>query len=123
RSTDAAEAAVGGIVSGGGPDVLVHAEQVGRIVFLLERGEAIVVVAIGRLYAGVAFVVHHEVDVAAARIEAMQRLPIGFGPARHRPSLLRVRIDPGDDHRPGGIPGAPRRFFLADAVDGAVDWI
>jgi hypothetical protein len=37
--------------SRGRPDVLVDVEQVGRIVFLLERSKATVVVAVGRLNA------------------------------------------------------------------------
>src|SRR5260370_9474613 len=78
--------------SGGRPDVLVHPEKVGRVVFLLQRTQALVVVAIGRLEPCVALIVHHEIRVGTAEIEGMHRLPICLGPARYRSRFLRVRI-------------------------------
>src|SRR5690606_35750934 len=105
------------------PDVLIHPEQVGRIVFLLEHGKASVVFAIGRPHTRLALVVHHEIGISSAGVEAMQRLPIVSGPACYRCGLLRVRIDSGNDHRPCRISGAPRRFMLADAMNGAIDGI
>src|SRR6266446_1808705 len=47
--------------SGGRPDVLVYPEEVGRVVFLLQRSQALVVVAIGRLESCIALIVHHEI--------------------------------------------------------------
>jgi hypothetical protein len=54
--------------SGQRADVLVHPEQVARIVFLLQLAETFVIVAVGRLDACLAFVVHHEVRVFAATV-------------------------------------------------------
>ena len=68
------------------PDVLVDAEQIGRIVFLLQRGEALVVVAEGRLDARLAFVVHHEVGIGAGEIERMDRRPIVLWPISSAPA-------------------------------------
>src|SRR5215469_10356399 len=106
-----------------GPDVLIDPEKVGRVILFLERTEARVIVTVGRLEAPLALVAHHEVHVAAARTVGMHRLPIRFAPTAHRIRLLRVRIDPSDNHRPHGIPGIPGRFILRDATYGAVDWV
>src|SRR5258707_892049 len=53
----------GGWSGGGRPDVLVHAEEVLRVVLCLDGRETGVVFAVARLHAALRFVVHHEVDV------------------------------------------------------------
>src|SRR6187402_383598 len=70
-------------------DVLVHPEEIGRIVRLLRGSEAGVVVAIRRSKPGVALIIHHEIRVRPAQIEGMHRLPVGLGPLRHVALLLR----------------------------------
>ncbi len=47
-------------------DILIYAEKVCRVIFLLQLREALVIIPVTRLHACLAFVVHHEVDIAAA---------------------------------------------------------
>ena len=67
------------------------------------RREPRVVVAVGRLDAAVGLVVHHEVDVGALEVERVHGLPVRAPPVLQRVGLLRVGVDPGDDHRPGRV--------------------
>ena len=102
---------------------MVHPEQVARVVLLLQRGEALVIVAVGRLEACLAFVVHHEVRVGAAEIERVNRLPIVLCPFLQGRRLARIGVDPGDHHRPGGIAAVPCCFVFRLAMDRAIDRI
>ncbi len=54
--------------------ILIHAEDVLRIVFRLQRGKALVIGAVRRSYPIRSFV-HHEVDVGAAGGERVQGFP------------------------------------------------
>ena len=81
-----------------------------------------VVVAVARFDAAGPFV-HHEVDVRAAEVERMDRLPIRLGPTFQGVGASGFGIDRGDDHRPGGITRVPGRGVRGDASDRAVDRI
>ena len=85
----------GSPASGRWADVLVHMEQVRRIIFLLQAREPVVVAAIGGLDPRLALVVHHEVRIGAGQIERMDRRPIVLRPLLERRRLGRIRIDPG----------------------------
>src|ERR1700719_3023344 len=67
-------------------DVGVETEQVRRIVASLERGEPRVVVAIGRVHAGLAIIGAGEVDVVAPCV----RLELRPGAAHPRGARLRA---------------------------------
>ena len=71
-----------------------------------------VVLAVGRLDAALGLVVHHEVDVRPFEVERVNRLPVGAPPRLQGVGLLRVGVDPGDDHRPGRVARAPRGRVL-----------
>ena len=59
-----------------GPDVLVDAEKVRRIVFAFQGDQPVVIVAIGGLQPAVVLIVHHEVHIAAAIGIGMHGFPI-----------------------------------------------
>ena len=108
------------------PDILIHAEQVGRVKFLFQRHEPPEIAAVGGPDARGALVGHHEVHVAASGIEAMDGLPVVFWPHREMTgaSLSGIGIDPRDDHRPGRIAGSSMRWRPSrDLVHRAVDRI
>jgi hypothetical protein len=104
-------------------DVLVHAEEVSRIVLRLHGRETFVVVAVGRLNAPLGLVVHHEVDVSPFEVERVNSLPILASPCLQGIGLLRVGADPGDDHGPGRLACVPCRCVLRNATDGSVDGV
>src|SRR5260221_14680922 len=78
-------------------DVVIHAEEVARVVLLLHPRELLVVAAIGRAHALVPLVGHHEVDVRAAGRVGVQRHPVVPGPVTQAAGVDRIRID-ADDH-------------------------
>src|SRR3954453_19074114 len=70
--------------SDGWIDVLVHAEQIIRVVLLLYRDQPIVVCAVARFDTGLALIVRHEVHVSAAEIVGVYAFPVGLRPALQR---------------------------------------
>src|SRR6266849_3172080 len=100
------------------PDVLVHAEKVGRVIFLLERDQAIIVRTIGGLGAFRTFVTEI-VYVDGAGRERAHRAPKTVGPFERRLRLRRllpVRIHPKIET---AFPDRERGFARADPTDGA----
>src|SRR6185437_2269359 len=100
-----------------GLDVLVHSEQVGGVVFFLQRCKPVVVLAVSSLDPRLPLVVHHEVRVGARQIERMDGFPIGLRPLLQR---RRVGIDP-DPSFMLRSPGAQiqRQFFGPTTQAGA----
>ena len=47
-------------------NILVHAEEIVRIVFLLNRGKPLIIVAVGFFHAVFAFIAHQKIYVRAA---------------------------------------------------------
>src|ERR1700684_1106819 len=89
-------------------NVLIYAEQVRRIVLLLDLGQPRVVLPIRRPDALLAFL-HHEIHVCPARRMREERAPII---ARPRGNLLlarRVRVYADDHLRPFSVAVGPRR--------------
>ena len=99
-------------LSGGRQDVLVDPEHVVRVVRRLDLREAGVVRAVGRLHARLALV-HHEVDVGAARRVRVQRLPVADRPvasaASPTPDRGRRRRTPATTSRRGSRTRCPRQ--------------
>ena len=93
-------------------DVLVHAEEVVRVVGGLDRGQPLVVAAVGGLHPLLALV-HHEVHVAAARRVRVLGLPVVDAPVPQGRQRRRVGVDAGDDGRVGGVPVGERRLVRA----------
>src|SRR5437868_7990622 len=60
-------------------DVLVHVEEVVRVVRRLDLGEPLVVLAVARLHAILALL-HHHVHVGAARRERVERVVVAARP-------------------------------------------
>src|SRR6187399_3023852 len=82
-----------------GSDVLIHSEQVRRIVFRLDPGQAVVVVSERRLHALLPLV-HHEVHVRATGRIRVQGIEIALAPLGDGSALARVGIDTNDDLGP-----------------------
>src|SRR5215471_1353233 len=61
-------------------DVLIHAEQVARVVLRLHEGQALEVLTVTRLQPALRFVIHHEIDVRPAEIVRMHGLPVCTAP-------------------------------------------
>src|SRR5262245_54742787 len=84
--------------SSGGLDVLIDAEEVRRIVFLLDGRQALIIVAIACFDPCLAVVSIHEVDVGTTWIEFMDRIPIATPPTFQLPRPRRVGINGSNDH-------------------------
>src|SRR5436190_10954157 len=78
--------------SGRGLDVLVHVEDVVRIVLPLDLREPVVVLAVGGLNSLLALV-HDHVQVGAAGRIRMERLLVADRPLAHRAGVGRIGID------------------------------
>jgi hypothetical protein len=98
----------------GRSNVMVHPEQVARVVLLLQRGEAFVIAAVGRLEARLALIVHHEVRVGATEIERMDRVLVVLRPFLQDRGHRRIRVDSDDRHRPGCVRAVPGGFNWID---------
>src|SRR5208283_107324 len=101
-------------------DVLVHAEEVRRIVLLLDRSKASVIIAERSLNPLLAFV-HHEVDVGASCRIGMQRIIIVLAPLCNFPSVSRVGVYTDNDLGEQGFPEAVGCIVLTYALRRAVD--
>src|SRR5450755_4356744 len=86
-----------------GLDVLVDVEHIVRVVAVLDLGEPVIVTSVGR-FDPVAALVHHEVDVGAARGGRVQLLPVVPGPLRDEAGVGGVGVDAHDDARPAAVP-------------------
>ena len=106
-----------------GRDVLVHPEQVVRVVAPLHLHEPVVVLPVGGLHALAALVVHEEVDVRAPGRVRVQRLPVALGPVRDRGRVGGVGVDPHDHLRPARVAIGERGLVLTDPVHRPVDRI
>src|SRR5271165_198105 len=107
----------------GGQYVLVHAEEVLRIVTGLNLSEPRVVASVSGLDSILALSLAEEVDVRAARRERMERLPVGDCPGLDDLGVGRIGVDADDHLRPVRVPVRPRRIAIADATGGPVDGI
>ena len=105
----------------GGRHVLVHAEQVRRVVLRLDPGEALVVRAVGSGAHALGFVGGHEVHVDPSRRETRRRLIERPCPADAR-AVLRGAIPPRVhvDHEVD-VPVRIGRGLGGDAIDGAAE--
>src|SRR5579862_9227792 len=99
-------------------DVLVYAEQIRRIVALLDLRQTIVILAVRRPDAILALF-HHEVDVRAAGRVWMKSTPILLCPAGNFFVVRGVRIDPDYHLSPSRVSITPRRGTVLDAAGGA----
>src|SRR6266487_4577313 len=77
-------------------DILIHMEQIARIIFCLDLYQPGIVVAICCLHE-VWALIHDHIDIAPTRRIGMQCHPVVFGPLDHALVVGRVWIDP-DDH-------------------------
>src|SRR5277367_640479 len=82
----------------GRQDVLVDPKEVFRIVLRFHRRETFVIIAVGRLDTPLDLVVAHEIDVSSFEVERVNRRPVGAPPRLQGIGLLRVGVDPSDDH-------------------------
>src|ERR1700752_514184 len=87
-------------------DVLVYSEEVGRVVLLLDGGQATVVVAVGGADALLALL-HHEIEVGSLQIIWMDGFPVFLGPGLERWGIRRVTVNTTNDHRIGCVPAIP----------------
>src|SRR5215213_10879850 len=101
---------------GGGPYVLVDAEEVGWVVLVLYGDQLLEVVAVGGLHALLALV-HHEVHVRPAARVGMHRVPVLLRPTDDTFIVIRVRVYANEDRRPLGLTVAEGRLVPAYAVD------
>src|SRR5687768_7606207 len=61
-------------------DILIHAEQIARIVLRFDRSEPRVIVTVCRLETPFGLIIHHEVHVSATKVERMNGFPIRTSP-------------------------------------------
>ena len=61
-------------------NVLIHAEEIIRIIFLFDFGEPVVIAAVGFLHAFFAFVAHEEIYICSACRKRMHGIVIALGP-------------------------------------------
>src|ERR1035438_8711788 len=108
--------------SGSGRNVLVHAEEIRRIVpgfYLLETA---VVRAVGSFDAGRAFF-HHEIDVSTGGRVRVDGVPIGAGPIGDLVLVGGIGVDAHDHCRPFGAAIAESGRTGSHAVYRAVDGV
>ena len=104
-------------------DILIHAEQVFRIVLRFDRSEPRVIVTVCRLETPFSLIIHHEIHVSAAKVERMNGFPIRTSPRLQGIGPLRIGVDCGDHHRPIRVARIPRSGILCDAMDRPIDRI
>ena len=110
-----------GLRSGGrGPDVLIHPEQVRRVVLVLDSDEPLVVVTVSCLDPFLSLV-HHEVHVGSASRVGMQRIPIILCPRDDAVIVGWVGVHADDHLRPIRITISPGGVTAGDAVGSPVD--
>jgi len=85
-------------------NVLVHMEQIGRIVLRLDLRQSGIVAAIGRTDQ-VRSLMHGHVQLGATGSIGMQRQPVVLGPLHHLRVVGWVGIDRDDHFREGGVTG------------------
>ena len=81
--------------SAGWLDILIHVEQIARIIGCFDLCQPGIVVTVGCLHR-VGALIHHHVDIAATRRIGVQRHPIVPGPLDHALVVGRVGVDPKD---------------------------
>jgi hypothetical protein len=87
HSVDLSDAA---LISGGGRNIVVQTEKIGRVVLVLQRHQPLVVAAVRRLHAGCAIIRIEVVDIHPLR-ERFYGFPEGTRPADVLFRLRRVR--------------------------------
>src|SRR6266699_647096 len=108
--------------SPGWRDILIHVEQIARIIGCFDLCQSGVVVAVRRFHI-VRALIHHHVDIAPARRIGMQCHPVVPGPLDHALVVGRVRIDTDDHLGEVGVTEAERGVARAGPMDGPVDRI
>src|SRR5262245_57404597 len=104
-------------------DILIHAEQVFRIVLCFNRSEPRVIFTVCRLETPFSLIIHHEIHVSAAKVERMNGFPIRTSPRPQGVGPLRIGIDCSDHHRPSRVARIPRSGILCHAMDRPIDRI
>src|SRR5262249_13107504 len=107
---------------GFGLDVLVHAEEIVRIVLSLDGSQAIVILPVGGPNAIVTFF-HHEVDVGSSRGIGVQILEVAASPVCDLALVGGIRIHTHNYLSPRGISVGPSRVRLAYTMRSAINRI
>src|SRR6266702_5322183 len=77
-------------------DILIHVEQIAWVIGRLDLSQAVVVVAVRRLYL-ILPLIHHHIDIASTCRIRMQCHPVVLGPLDHALVVGRIGINPDNN--------------------------
>ncbi len=103
-------------------DILIHMEQIARIIRCFDLCQSGVVVAVRRFHI-VRTLIHHHVDIASSRRIGMQCYPIVPGPLDQALVVGRVGVDTDNHLGEVGVTEAERGVARAGPMDSAIDRI